>query len=85
MPSRWRREGGDRLHRLDLEAHDAYTPVFEHGAHDVDLLARQDCAQPFLVNPGARRAHGGHPGDQRVELGCLRRLQAGAVFEQRPA
>ena len=48
MPSRWRREGGDRLHRLDLEAHDAYTPVFEHGAHDVDLLARQDCRNRSL-------------------------------------
>ena len=70
MPSRWRRtRAGDVLHRFDLGAHDAGAPVLQHGAHDVDLLALEDLAQLLLVDPGARGAHGGHLGDQGVEIG----------------
>src|SRR5680860_1845248 len=43
-------EGYNIFHRLDLGAHDASTPVHEHGAQHVELLALQDFAQPFLLN-----------------------------------
>src|SRR5437762_3953687 len=49
-------EAGDLLHWFDLGSHDAGAPVLEHGAHDIDLLALQDLAQPLLVEPGAGRA-----------------------------
>src|SRR5438045_7714739 len=52
-------EAGDLLHRLDLGAHDAGAPVLERGANDIDLLALEDLAQLFLVEPGTSRAHGG--------------------------
>ena len=78
-------EGGDLLHRLDLGAHDADAPMGEHGAHHVDLLALQDLAQLLLVEPRSSRAHGGHSGDQGVEVSCGCGLQARAVREQRPA
>lgn len=73
------------LHGLDLGAQHAGAPVPEHVAHDVDLLAPQDFAQLLLVEPGLSRAHGAHPGDPGVQVGCRLGLQAGAVLEQRPA
>src|SRR4051794_22341502 len=59
-------EAGDLLHRLDLAAHDADTPVLEHRANHVDLPALQDLAQPLLVDPGSCRAYAGLPGDERI-------------------
>ena len=37
-------ECSDLLHRLDLGAHHADTPVIERIAHDIDLLSVQDLA-----------------------------------------
>jgi hypothetical protein len=59
--------------------------VLEHVAHDVDLLAFEDLAQLLLVDPGPRGAHGGHAGDQRVQVRGGLGAQAGAVLQQRPA
>jgi hypothetical protein len=75
----------DLLHRIDLRAHDAGTPVLDHGAHHVDLLAIEDLAQPLLVDPGPRGAYRGQLGDQGVEVGRRLRLEAGSVLQQRPA
>src|SRR3989338_7199477 len=55
------------FHGFDLAAHHADTPVFEHAAYDVDLLAIEDLAQLLLVEPGASRTHGGQSGDQGIE------------------
>ena len=51
--------GGDFLHGLDLGAHDIGAPLREHGRDDVDLLAIEDVAQLFAIEPGARGALGG--------------------------
>src|SRR5665647_1827721 len=42
---------GDLLHRLDLGAHHAITPVLQHGTHHVDLLALQYFPQLLFVGP----------------------------------
>lgn len=59
---------GHLFHGLDLAAHHAGASVFKHAAHNVDLLAIKDLAQLLLVEPGASCTHGGHPGDQGVEV-----------------
>ena len=63
-------ERSDVLHWLNLGAHDAGAPMQQHRAHHIDLLAFEDFAQLLLVDPGPGSAHGGHPGDQRVQIGC---------------
>ena len=45
-------EHGNDLHGFDLGSHDAGAPVLEAVAQDIDLLALQDLAQLFLVDPG---------------------------------
>ena len=45
---------GDVLHRRDLGAQDIGAPLLEHGGDDVDLLAVEDGAQAFAVEPGGR-------------------------------
>ena len=44
---------GNLLHRRHLGAEHIGTPPFEHGGNDVDLLAIEDGAQSFAVEPGA--------------------------------
>ena len=36
-----------------LERRTIGAPLLEHGGNDVDLLAIEDCAQSFAVEPGA--------------------------------
>ena len=76
---------GDRLHRLDLGAHDIDGPLPEHGAHDIDLLAAEDLAQLLFVEPGPRSTLGGHLRDEHVELGARGRGKRIAILEQLPA
>src|SRR5690606_35546945 len=78
-------ESGDLLHRLDLGAHHAAAPVLERAAHDVDLLATEDLAQPLLVGPGAGRARQARRANQPVQRRTGLRAQAEDVLEQRPA
>lgn len=77
--------GCDLLHGLDPGAHDAGAPVLEHVAHHVDPLALEDLAQLLLVDPRPRGTHGGHPGDQGVQIGGVLGPEAGAILQQRPA
>ena len=54
----WRRtSAATSFDGLDLAAHHAGVPVFEHAAHNVDLLSVEDLAQLLLVEPGASRTH----------------------------
>lgn len=46
-------EAADALYRLALGAYDAGAQVLDHVVHDVDLLALEDLAHLFLVDPGA--------------------------------
>src|ERR1700687_5025096 len=50
---------GDLLHGLNLRAHDVGAPLREHGGYDVDLLAIENVAQLFAIEPRTRRALGG--------------------------
>ena len=63
--------GGDLLHGLDLGAHDVATPLSEHGGYDVDLLAIEDVAQLFAIEPCTRRALGCELCDELVEVRSL--------------
>lgn len=75
----------DVFHGLDLRAHDVAAPLFEHLAHDVDLLAIEDLAQVFPVLPGPRRAFGRQMSEQGVEVGAAGVAETVTVLEQRPA
>jgi len=61
------------------------TPLLEHGGDNVDLLAIEDGAQAFAVEPGAGGAFGGSVGDQSIEVGARFGGQPLAVLEQCPA
>lgn len=76
--------GGDVLHGIDLGAHDVGAPLSEHCGYDVDLLAVEDVAQLFAIEPCARGALGGELRDQLVEVGRLVAGELAAVLEQRP-
>ena len=76
---------GDVLHRRDLGAQDIGAPVLEHGGDDVDLLAVEDGAQAFAVEPGAGGAFGGGVADQGIEVGARFGRQPLTVLEQCPA
>src|SRR6516165_1321700 len=75
---------GHILHWLDLGAQDVCAPLLEHGGDDVDLLAIEDSAQAFAVEPGAGGAFGGGVGDQSIEVGARFDGQPMAVPEQCP-
>jgi len=74
----------DPLHGADLRAYDAASPAVQCLAHDVDLLAIEDLAQPRLVDPGAcgHRKSGGS--NQSVEGGTHISGELKGVFEQWP-
>jgi hypothetical protein len=61
---------GDILHWLDLGAQDICAPLFEHGGDDIDLLAIEDAAQAFAVEPGTGGTFGGGLADQGIEVGA---------------
>jgi len=69
---------GELLHRLDLAAHDAGTPVQQHLSHDVDLLALENLAKLLLVDPGLCGAYTRHASDQCIEIGGGIVLEIGA-------
>lgn len=70
------------LHRINLEALHASAPMFQHGAHDIDLFALEDFARLILLDPGAGRALDGHHGDQRIQIGGGFGFKLGDVLEQ---
>src|SRR6516164_5977161 len=74
---------GHILHWLDLGAQDVCAPLLEHGGDDVDLLAIEDGAQAFAVEPGAGGAFGGGLADQGIEVGASCVGQPLAILEQR--
>jgi hypothetical protein len=49
---------------------DIGAPLLEHAGNDVDLLAIEDGAQSFAVEPGAGGAFGGGLADQGIEVGA---------------
>ena len=76
---------GDLLHWRDARTHDIGAPLPEHGGDDIDLLAVEDGAQMFAIDPGAGGAFAGGLGDQGVKVGPVGGGQAVAVLKQRPA
>ena len=76
---------GDLLHRRHFGAQDIGASLLEHSGDDVDLLAVENGAQSFAVEPGAGGAFGGGLADQGVEVGASGGGQPLAVLEQRPA
>ncbi len=61
-------------HGMNLGVLGVGTPLFEQGTHDVGLLlARENLAQLFAVQPCAGGAFGVHVGEQFVQFGCARR------------
>jgi hypothetical protein len=77
----------DLFHGRDLGTHDIGAPLDEQRTHDVDLLALQDLAQLFAVEPGTRRALGGDLGKQRIQIDAalgFRRRRSLSSFQRRP-
>ncbi|MBB5406013.1 hypothetical protein HDG41_008112 [Paraburkholderia sp. JPY162] len=75
---------GDVLHGFNLGTHHVGTPLLEHLGNGVDLFAIKDLAQRCSTEQGTDRTFGRDVGDQRIEIGSLRRIQPVAVLEQRP-
>ncbi|MGF6547327.1 hypothetical protein QFZ96_002398 [Paraburkholderia youngii] len=75
---------GNVLHGFNLGTHHVGTPLLEHLGNGVDLFAIKDLAQLFSTEQGTDRTFGRDVGDQRIEIGSLRRIQPVAVLEQRP-
>src|SRR4029077_21146422 len=63
--------GSDLLHGLDLGAHDVAAPLSQHGRYDIDLLAIEDVAQLFVIEPCPCRALSRELCDELVEVGSL--------------
>jgi len=76
---------GDLLHWRDARTHDIGAPLPEHGGDDIDLLAVEDGAQMFAIDPGAGGAFAGGLGDQGIKVGPACSGQSVAVLKQRPA
>ena len=69
----------------DLGAQDIGAPLPEHGDDDVDLLAVEDGAQVFAVEPGAGSRFGSGLADQDIEIGAGCSGQPLTVLKQCPA
>jgi hypothetical protein len=76
---------GDVLHRRHLGAQNIGAPLLEHGGDDVDLLAVEDGAQAFAVEPSAGGTFGGGLADQGIEVGARLGGQLLAALERCPA
>lgn len=76
---------GNRLHRVDLRAHDVGAPLQQQRTDDVNLLAVEDLAELLTVGPGTGGAGRGDMSHEGVQLGALFGVEAVAVLEQHPA